>query len=110
MANRDRLLDEEIENSLESLLADCDEALARGEDPTTLLERLNDLPAESRARFFEAYESLRSVKDILPARFPALHFPRPFGKFVLLKVIGQGGFGLVFLARSHVGAQGCPQS
>jgi WD40 repeat protein/tRNA A-37 threonylcarbamoyl transferase component Bud32 len=98
MMKRDRLSDAEIENSLETLLADCDDALARGEDPTALLERLRDLPAEARQQFNEAYESLRSVKNMLPARVATVHFPRPFGKFRLLQLLGQGGFGLVFLA------------
>lgn len=98
MANSDRPNNDEIEISLESLLADCDEAMARGEDPTVLLNRLRDFPPEARHQFSEIFESLRSVKEILSPRHSTFHFPRPFGKFRLLQVLGQGGFGLVFLA------------
>jgi WD40 repeat protein/serine/threonine protein kinase len=98
MKNSDRPLDEDIEASLETLLADCDAALGRGEDPTALLERLKDFPAAARDQFNAAYESLCSVKDMLPGRSLSMHFPRVFGKFRLLRLLGQGGFGLVFLA------------
>lgn len=98
MKNSGRPLDDDIEASLETLLADCDAALGRGEDPTALLERLKGFPAAARDQFNEAYESLRSIKDMLPGRSLSMHFPRVFGKFRLLRLLGQGGFGLVFLA------------
>lgn len=90
--------DDQSESPIERLLADCDDALIRGEDPTRLLGRLEEFSEQERAEFREIYQSLLGVRNALNTKETKVNFPRVFGKFRLLKVIGQGGFGLVFEA------------
>ena len=48
MKNSDHPIDEQSDSSIERLLADCDEALRRGENPAPLLRRLDEFSPEAR--------------------------------------------------------------
>src|SRR5262249_49761796 len=85
-----------LEEQCAALLAACDDALAAGAaaDPA-------DVPAAVRARLQRGLVGLRLLEQFWPRRpapAPADGAPAELGRFRIVRELGRGGFGVVYLA------------
>src|SRR5262249_43781745 len=83
-----------------SLLVACDEALAVGGTESTIAHA-NAAPSELRPRLQRGLACLRLLNSVLP-RLPSTVNDAPatpcIGRFLLRRPLGQGAFGVVWLA------------
>ena len=78
------------DSQVEALLA-FDDALAAGADPST-----SDWPASP---LDAVHECQRLLEAVWPRSIPAaIDLPERFGRFSIVREVGRGGFGVVFLA------------
>jgi tetratricopeptide (TPR) repeat protein len=97
---------EASDDDLASILAECDEALAQGSLPA-----IDQAEAQSpdQARLLKSLKCVRILRGmwrrphstILPAEprtGPATPTPRKIGRFTIVRELGHGGFGIVYLA------------
>jgi hypothetical protein len=95
------------EEEFAGLLAACDDALAAGEPPPT--DGPAEAPTEMRPRLERGLSCLRRLQQLRPGHtpmptLPALTSPdgaivARVGRFEVVRELGRGGFGIVYLAR-----------
>jgi tetratricopeptide (TPR) repeat protein len=99
------------DDDLASVLAACDEALADGSLPPI---QTNESLSPEQSRLLKGLECIRMMRDVWrrpsptldgpgrapdsPVRNTRLFSPSTIGRFQIVKEIGRGGFGVVFLA------------
>ncbi len=87
----------ELERELAARLAALDEMGTAGA-AKGLGELTAGLGAEAVQRLGDALECVQKIRGVWPRPDVANAFPQQFGKFVLERVLGRGGHGVVYLA------------
>ncbi len=83
------------------LLATYDEALSSGSTLEGVLS--NHLNDADRRRFEDNQKCLQLLEQLFPRQsVPAALTPRQFGRFHIVRELGRGGFGIVYLAEDPV--------
>jgi WD40 repeat protein/serine/threonine protein kinase len=99
-----------VEEQFASLVAACDDALAAG---SALVEIHTDVPPELRQRLERGVACMKLLRQALPQEPVTPAIPSPgqatllpacVGRFAVVRELGRGAFGVVYLARdAHLG-------
>jgi eukaryotic-like serine/threonine-protein kinase len=93
--------DAELEEEFTSRLLACDEALASGVLPASLVEGTT---GDLRSRLLRGLACVQRLQQLRPRQPPAVAadssdaFPARIGRFEILCLLGRGGFGMVYRA------------
>lgn len=83
-------------------LSDYGEALLAGQVPADEVASGADLDGAAAERFRRSQRCLRLLEEIWPSRSEPTHYPnepvRHIDRFEIVRELGRGGFGIVYLA------------